>query len=347
MYLCCDLGGTNAVWAVFNPKNQSFVFQIQTAIADYEDFYDMLEQVLEKYRDFNIGNDRILNTTLGIAGPTRKTIVRPTNIEGWEISIETVSAILKEFGHDPYATILNDFEALGYGLLFLTERGFEKSDIQPVHGRFHIGPSRTGQDTGTRSIICGPGTGLGVASIVDGLERDSFPYILSSEGGHHSLPPESNDQYRFLGRSGGFYGKRSYEEAISGPGLRNVYNFYRRTDYNEEPNYGILPKDIVALSKTGKDQAATDAVEFFCEVLASFCGNMALTFNVDKAVFLWGGTLDDISLDLLRARFKRHFADRSNHAERVVRIPVVLLKNKDLPLLGCAHCSKFEDKLKR
>lgn len=341
MYLCCDLGGTTADWAVYTPEDDEFYFRSSLKTSEYEDFYEMMDHLLAEYERHAGGGNLITNTTLGIAGPTDHKMVRVTNIEGWEIKTETVDAILEDHGHQGFSSIVNDFEALGYGLLYMIEHGFEAEDIVRVHGRFRTGPPRAGEDTGARSLVCGPGTGLGVACIIDDLTKDGFPYIVSSEGGHHSLAPENSEQYRFLSHDNEFSGKRSYEEALSHLGLQNMYNYFRREDYSAEPNYSITSKEIITLANTGKDQAATDAIELFCELLANFCGNSVLTFNCDKAMFLWGGVLREMPIDLIKTRFKRHYPDRCSHGGRVSRVPVVLLQNPDVPLFGCAHRSKF------
>ncbi|MCP5074044.1 MAG: ROK family protein [Rhodobacteraceae bacterium] len=342
VFLCCDLGGTTADWGVYDPKDDTFLFRCTMAISEFEDFYEMMDHLLANYDAQSVGKEKITNATFGIAGPTDNKMVTPTNIPGWEIRTETVNAILEDHGHEGYSSIINDFEALGYGILRLLQDGFDREKCVEIHGRLKTGPARVGVNLGTRSLICGPGTGLGVACIVDGLLKDGFPYIISSEGGHHSLAPENVAQYRFLSSGSEFKGARSYEETLSRSGLRNMYNFFRREDHAAEPNYSITSEEIIMLATTGRDQAATDAIELFCEFLANFCGNSALTFNCDKAVFLWGGVLLEMPRDLLVARFQRHYADRRNHSGRISRVPVVLLQNPDVPLLGCAHRSSFE-----
>lgn len=343
LYLCCDLGGTTADWAVYDSEEKEFVLKITLMTSAYEDFYLMMEEFLISFGNLSSrADDIITNTTLAVAGPINGDSVNPTNLPGWEINTTTVDSILEDYGHKGYSSLINDFEALGYGVLFLFENGFKPEDTIPVYGRFRSAKARVGVYSGTRSLVCGPGTGLGVASLVDGLLKDGFPYIISSEGGHHSLSPETPEQYRFLSDNGAFNGKQSYEDALSHDGLRNMYNFFRRSDYAAEPNFSIHSKEILQLATTGKDQAAVDAIELFCELLANFCGNTVLTFNCDKTVFLWGGTLKEMPLDLLKARFSRYYKDRCNHSGRVSRVPVVLIANDDLPLLGCVHRSMFE-----
>ncbi len=342
MYLCCDLGGTTADWGIYDPASETFIFRIEKPVAEYEDFYEMLEEVLTLYSNLADDYPVISNTTLGIAGPTDHNIVRVTNIQGWEINTLTVNDILEDHGHTGFSSIINDFEALGYGILYMFRHGFDKGKIEQIYGRFKSGPARPGERRGTRSMVCGPGTGLGVASIVDGLHKDGFPYIISSEGGHHTLAPENAEQFRFLDRSGKHNDKISYEDALSHAGLKTMYNYFRREDYSAEPNYSITSDEIVTLASNGKDQAAIDSIELFCEILANFCGNTALTFNTDNTIFLWGGVLLKMPVDLIVARFRRDYADRCSHGARISRVPVVLMKNAELPLLGCAHRSEFE-----
>ena len=173
--------------------------------------------------------------------------------------IETFSAVIGR--HEPFRA------GVGKG-----------SYYQSVYGQFRPRAAQPGQEIGGRSFICGPGTGLGVSCVVEGLTQGGLPYILSSEGGHHSLAPETVDQYRFLAHSDKFQGKRSYEEVLSGPGLRNVYNFFRVEDFGKDADHDISPETIVRSSTRG-DPVAAAAVEFFCEALAAFCGNRCGRFR--------------------------------------------------------------------
>lgn len=292
--------------------------------------------------DFFKNEHKIVKTVIGVAGPVENNQVSPTNLEGWKINTLTINSILKDHDHIPSSTIINDFEALGYGVLYLLEHGFSQDDFKRVYGRYRLGPTRVGEDTLTRSLVCGPGTGLGIACLVEGLEMNGYPYIFSSEGGHQTFAPETQEQFRLLNNSGTFKEKQSYEESLSHSGLRKVYNNIRKEDYNSEPNYDITTKEILFLASNGKDHAATDAIELFCEILANFCGNSALYFNCDRAIFLWGGVLKELPFDLLKSRFKKYYPNRCKHSDRVAKVPVVLLQNKDIPLLGCAHSSYFE-----
>jgi len=344
MYLCCDLGGTNARFAVFDPTGQTIVYRASSKVRDHPGFDELLASTLEGYRSACRTHRPITNTVLGVAGATNGSQVQPTNIAGWFISVDKVGHVLRQLGHQPSVSILNDFEALGLGVLHSLANGFNHEDYVQVCGQFDPGSfQRDGQtgNGGTRSLICGPGTGLGMSCVVEGLSRDGMPFVLSSEAGHHCLAPESADEYRFLGHDGRFTGRRSYEAALSGAGLRNIYNFYRQSDYGLQSIADIRPEQIVSAASSG-DAAAAASLEFFSRILAQFCGNMVLTFNCDRSVFLWGGTLRGIPFDVLTAGFEQRFSERCAHADRVAAVSVVLLQNDEIPLHGCALRASYD-----
>jgi glucokinase len=333
--LCCDLGGTTADWALYEIGSQEQIFIRTLDVANSEDFYAMLDTVLVEARQSLAGEELdIRHTTIGVCGPISSDKAIPTNIQGWDVRTSTAASILDEHGHSPNLTLINDFEALGYGILHLNQIGFQETDFSPVYGKFRMGPRRIGEFAGYRSLACGPGTGLGVACLVEGLENFRTPFVLSSEAGHMSFAPETAEQHRFLTKAGSSFEKISYESALSHSGLREIYNFYRQEDHKETPHYGISSGEIVLLSQKSRDQAAIDAVDLFCEILAGFCGNMALAMNCDRAVFLWGGVMRLLPPDLLKSRFQRFYAARCSLSERVSSTPVVMLRNKNIPLIG-------------
>lgn len=50
-FLCCDLGGTSADWAVYDPLENIFVFRAELGTRKYDDFYEMMDYFLVEYRD--------------------------------------------------------------------------------------------------------------------------------------------------------------------------------------------------------------------------------------------------------------------------------------------------------
>ena len=336
MYICCDLGGTKSTFAVFDPETNLFSYNESYKASDYADFYELFEDYLKSIQEQK-KDLKIEHTTLAVAGRIEKgnRFVVLSNLKEWEIEVDEIESILEEYKYSKSASILNDFQALGYGILLWDEEGTKEEYFENIFGRLKIKRRKKSENEAKISIICGPGTGLGVSCLVNGLMMDGFPYVIASEGGHLTFTPEHELHLKYMRKQDTFR-KRSFEEALSGPGLQNMYNHFDAKSFQ-----GLEPKEIVRRANENRDdQSALDTVDFFCEMLAVFCGNMALVFNCDRAIYLWGSTLEDIRTDQLKRRFEDYFANRK-HREKLEKIPVVRVINTDLPLYGCANYARY------
>ena len=147
---------------------------------------------------------------MAIAGPVRSTAAgqstKVTNLP-WEIESD---GLAQTFGF-PRVCLINDFEAIGYGLPMLAAADFvvlQQDDPAPRK---------------TRALI-GAGTGLGQAILV--WQGDQYA-VIPTEGGHADFGPVDElqlDLARYLLRQ---YGHASYEQILSGPGLVRLYAFLR------------------------------------------------------------------------------------------------------------------------
>ncbi len=327
LYLCCDLGASSADWGILNSTNNHLI--TASFSLEFESFADMMENKVLDWIANSVPGQTLSATCIAVAGRIEDGQARMTNGERWIVNSDKVGEILNARGHSGSVTLLNDFEALSLGVAALLENEERANSTERVHGSFlHTSPAR-------RVLVCGPGTGLGVAMLMLGTANGAPATVISSEGGHHSLAPESSHQRRFEETFARENPNVSYEDALSKEGLRNLYNFLRK-EQGLQQKFDIDPYEIIHRSKSDQDVQATDAVALFCEILANFCGNLCLTFNIDRGVFLWGGVLKEMSLPLLQSRFRNGFGERAMHGDKVREIPVVLLSNKDVPLYGCA-----------
>jgi len=329
MYLVCDLGASTADWGLYNPRTKGIISPKEPLALTAESFADMLENEVCQWIETTT-EQKITATCISVAGRVVNDQVRLTNGERWSVKLDEVSEILSARGHSPKVHLLNDFEALSMGIAAMIEDESFRDSYDSIYGRFrHYAPGR-------RILVCGPGTGLGVSLLITGADENDPPLVLSSEGGHHSLAPETNEQQDFFNHVKNTNARVSYEDALSKEGLRNLYNYFRKVSQNLDQVFDISPYDIVARAGPNSDVSASDALSLFCEFLANFCGNLSLTFNVDRAVFLWGGVLKVMPEPLLKSRFQKQFGERAMHSDTVREVPVLLLKNKDIPLMGCA-----------
>lgn len=78
-----------------------------------------------------------------------------------------------------------------------------------------------------------------------GLYWDGFRHHpFACEGGHADFAPRNNLEMELLGYLQKKYGHISCERILSGPGIKNIYDFLRDTGKSEEPDW--LRKQIDA-----------------------------------------------------------------------------------------------------
>src|SRR5262249_58672368 len=122
--------------------------------------------------------------------------------------------------------------------------------------------------------VLGPGSGLGVACYVPS-PRGAI--VLASEGGHASLPSSSEREDRVIEHLRKRFGHVSYERAVSGPGLENLYEAIAAIDGRQVPQ-----RDAPAITQAALDgscETSRAALEMFCAFLGTAAGNLALTYG--------------------------------------------------------------------
>jgi len=251
---------------------------------------------------------------------------------------------LHSAGHKSGVSLLNDFESLAYGVLHIDEFGVEKNTLIPISGSLtdlkseaDIKESGNGNDPRYfKSLVVGPGVGLGVAAVTRRATWGELPYIETSEGGHSTFSPEWNDAIKLVDY---VQKTQSNEDFLSHRGMKEIYNYFL-FDREYSPNYKLSYKEIIQAAFSGNNNPAVSAVRFFCEAFGAMCGNLANTFNCRHSIFLWSDTLSEIQIDFLSHHFQKRFSARPRHGEDVAKIPVFLIKNDDFPLLGCAFFAK-------
>ena len=134
--------------------------------------------------------------------------------------------------------------------------------------------------------VLGPGSGLGVACLIDHSERR---VVIASEGGHATLAPTGEQEDHIMAHLRKRFGHVSAERAISGSGLENVYQAIAALEGLEIP-----PRNAAEITKnafSGECQLARQSLSAFCAFLGSFAGDVALTFGARGGVYIAGGHL--------------------------------------------------------
>jgi hypothetical protein len=175
----------------------------------------------------------------------------------------------------------------------------------------------------------GPGTGLGVACLIDRSER---PVVIASEAGHATLAPSCEQEDRIVSHLHKRFGHASAERAISGSGLENIYQAVAALEGLELPP--LTATEITKRALSGDCELARRSLHAFCAFLGSFAGNVALTFGAR------GGHVAGLAFVGIR----QGFTDRLEDFEvGVIKVTRIVLLNAQLHVLwdqSSARCKE-------
>ncbi len=234
----------------------------------------------------------------------------------------------------PRTTIINDFVALGYGIELL--------------GAGDLTTLQEGTPTPQGPVaLIGPGTGLGQGFLL--WERNHYR-VWPSEGGHGDYAPRGRVQADLLQYLGQRFERVSWERLLSGPGLVNAYRFLvaaavapEQATVRAEMDQGD-PASVITRHGLAKTDGLSDrALDLFAEVFGAQAGNLALTVLATGGVYLAGGIAPRIVERLGNGPFLTAFRDKGRMSELLSRIPVHVIMNPKVGLLGAAAVAGRQD----
>jgi glucokinase len=297
MILVGDIGGTKTNLAYFTAHGGSLTLSLVESYPSqlHRSLTDIITEFLRKHPA------QISTAAFGIAGPVVDGRCEATNLP-WVVDSRDVAGLLKR----EIVGLINDLEGTAYGTLHL--RANDRLQVVSGKPRPH----------GTVAIIAA-GTGLGEAGLVwDGDRYKTLP----SEGGHADFAPRNEleiDLLRFLLKK---YDRVSYERLLSGPGLYNLYEYFKSVAAYPEP--GWLQDQIAAgdpsavISKTGleeKDEACVKALDTFVSLYGAEAGNLALKLLSTGGVFVGGGIAPKIASKMQKGTFRDSFTRKGRFGE--------------------------------
>lgn len=263
---------------------------------------------------------------LACAGGIVNNTVDFTNIKtGWKIDGEVLATILEI----PVVTLINDFEAQGYGLLTLGDR--------EVH-KLNNGAVRAGAP-----IACvGAGTGLGECFLTADATSGNYT-CWPCEGGHAEFSPRDQLGVDFLVFLKSLHSEKkrvSIERICSGPGLCAIYHFLRQhwafaelTNPKIEAAMDAAPahkqaKVIADGSKAG-DIVCKKAVSIFCTYYGSELGVAALKYLPYGGLYISGGIAAKNPDWITSEEFQSAYKDKGRLSPLVEQIPLYQVKVED------------------
>ncbi|MEM8799710.1 MAG: glucokinase [Pseudomonadota bacterium] len=310
MRLVADIGGTNARFALDTSGTRlpSLSHIEKLKAKDYPRFDDALAHYLE-----TTGNPSIGSVALAVAGPIADTQIRFTN-SSWAIDANAIAAQLGL----PHCFLINDFEALAYGIDLLEEDG----SCSVRSGRGHAKMPE---------IILGPGTGLGVALRFgdgDGVE------VIPTEGGHIAFAPHSSREIAALGVLHKWFGRVSVERIFSGLGIVNLYRAFCTLD--DVPCTYERADEIAGAMHCGQDLRAKEAFALFFDGLGAFAGDCVLLSGARRGVWLGGGILPQLFNEFCASDFLTKFNAKGRVSGFLDDVPIRLITDGHVALKGAA-----------
>ena len=323
MILAGDIGGTNARLALFDVRDGSFNLVSTTIFPSQH--YSGLDQIVVEF--VQTQGVHPASACFGVAGPVTNGKVETSNLP-WTIEARRLADELKI----SKALLINDLEAHGWGVGALSA-----SDLVCLN-----------QVTATAAnqALIAAGTGLGEAGLYwDGTRH----HVFASEGGHCDFAPLDDLQVELFRYLYARYGHVSYERVLSGPGLVNVFEFLRDTGRGKVP--GWLAEEmqkmdpaaaISSAAMEGKCGMSEQAMDIFVSVFGAEAGNLGLKVKATGGVFLAGGIAPKILPKLTTPLFLESFLSKGRLRHLMELMPVKVITNDKLALLGAARCAFLE-----
>lgn len=310
-----DVGGTNLrlAWVEALPERPARILEAQTVpVDDFPGLAPAGQAFLERLPE------RPTRACLGVAGTITGRVLEGVNLP-WRIDAD---ALERELGLERL-DLINDFHAAARGVEVLSEAGWTQL-------------SGGAPDPGAPVAVLGAGTGLGQAFLIpepEGKRR----LVVPTEGGHRDFAPTSAEQDRLLAYLRERFGRVSTERVLSGPGLSSIYAFLVEACGLEPcPEVEAQERAPAAVSGSGHASASA-AVDLFVDVYGAEAGNLGLTVLARGGVYLAGGIGPRVIRGARVERLVERFVDKGRFAGYLRELPLRLITEPDLGLLGSAH----------
>lgn len=313
MILAGDVGGTKCNLALF-ALHEGRLEKLRQQRFESRNYPGLEAVVAEFLPDPSV---QIAAVAFGIAGPVTKNRVQATNLP-WVVDGHELRKTLQVES----VVLLNDLEAAGWGLPHLSA-----DKLLPLQ-------QGTPLENANRAILA-PGTGLGEAI----LFWDGSRHVPSAtEGGHADFAPRNDTEIELLR----FLKKRfdcvSFETVVSGGGFLLIHEFFdpklRHPEF-DRPEEDPAPA-ITRRSREGSCVVCTKTVHLWVSICGSEAGNLALKALARGGMYLAGGIVPKILDEIREGGFVRAFQEKSKFRSLLQQIPIYIVLDEELPLLGAA-----------
>ncbi|MDB5490395.1 MAG: glk [Micavibrio sp.] len=308
--LIADIGATNARFALCGADGVYRDEKVYKCTA-----YPGLAAAAQAYLAER-GNPAVHAGAIAVAGPVIGDIVAMTN-HPWTFSVEETRLALGL----SYLQVMNDFEAVALGVPHLAP-----DMVRPV------GPATAPVPNGQIGII-GPGTGLGVASLI--WTGDHYMPV-PGEGGHVTAAARTQREFDVLVTLKSKYRHVSAERVCSGKGLVNIYDALRILD-----SRGDLPdRSAEEISKAALDESdalCIESLDIMLDFMGNVARNIALTLGTFGGIYIAGGICLQLGEAFFTSGFRENFEGDGRYVDYLKKIPTFLILHPFIALVGLSN----------
>jgi glucokinase len=315
--LAADVGGTKTAVAIIRVGALSLSL-LRSRVYPSAKFAS-LEAILE---EFLVGErQRLAAAGVGVAGPVVGGTAKVTKLP-WTIDERRIAA---ESGIKR-VRVINDFAAAALGLSYLAPRQLLTVAAGSPESRGPIG-------------LIGAGTGLGEAALI-WIGGRYEP--LASEGGHADFGPRDALQDRLVRFLRPRLGRVTRDRLLSGEGLGHAYDFLLHDRFAPEQLrvkrafHADRAAVITRFALARRDRLCVGALRLFMSIYGSEAGNLALQYRATGGVYVGGGIAPRILPAFREPEFLESFLRKPPHEALLARIPVRVVREPRLGLLGAA-----------
>jgi glucokinase len=325
MILAGEIGATGTRLAAFEKEGSRLQLVVEKTYMSQE--HSSLSEIIAAF--IKAEGIAAHSACFGVAGPVRRGRSKISNLP-WVIDSRDLAKQLKLDS----VGMINDLEAYAYGI-----DGLDSKDFVTLN-------AGSEDAEGNRAVISAR-TGLGVAGLYwDGYRHHPF----ACEGGHSDFAPRNALEMELLAYLQKKYGRISYERLLSGPGIKNIYDFLRDAHKADEPQWlkdqiraaPDPPAVISQLAQEGKAAICDQTLSIFVSIYGAETGNCALNFLSTGGIFI-GGSVAAKNVSMMKDPiFMESFLDKGRMVDLLKEIPVTIVLNDDSGIIGAARYTLIE-----
>lgn len=321
--LAADIGGTNSNFGIFQQKNSqlNMLFSLHTKSQTVKNFTDVVRDVLEQVqKEYNIILKYCCFAAAGVPSEDRM-YCKPTNLD----FVIDAQDIMKNTDLE-CAFIVNDFLVIGYGLSSIDEKDLIK--VNQGNVRFKA-----------NKAILGAGTGLGKSILYWSDEYNRY-IPLPSEGGHADFVVQNHIEYdlmAFIRKNEGQECNVSWEDVLSGDGIRRLYTFFRSCNSDDIKSLGNGPHPDVIFNACNEDEHCKKTYELYKKLYARCAKNFALDALALGGIYIAGGIAAH-NVQMFREKgFMEEFINCGKQQELLKTVPIFIVADYNVSLYGAAQ----------